>query len=80
MVALADGFDARTNDRPYRRALSVEQAMLILRQESGRQWDAKLVETFLEIIADRHALQPTLVLSSQRRHLQEIEELQMTAS
>jgi HD-GYP domain-containing protein (c-di-GMP phosphodiesterase class II) len=53
VVAVADSFDAMTTDRPYRPALSVQQAAAILRQERGRQWDPEIVDAFLHTLADR---------------------------
>jgi HD-GYP domain-containing protein (c-di-GMP phosphodiesterase class II) len=47
IIAVADSFDAMTNDRPYRHGMSVEQACHILVQERGRQFDSKIVDAFL---------------------------------
>jgi HD-GYP domain-containing protein (c-di-GMP phosphodiesterase class II) len=43
---IADTYDAITSDRPYRLALSPEQALAIIRQESGRQFDPAVVAAF----------------------------------
>ncbi|MFN7018107.1 MAG: HD domain-containing phosphohydrolase [Fimbriimonadales bacterium] len=48
IVAVADAYDAMTNDRPYRPALSHEQAIEILRTERERQFDPMIVDAFLE--------------------------------
>lgn len=53
VVAVADGFDAMTSDRPYRPAMSVAQAAAILRQGRGQQWDSTIVDAFLRSIADQ---------------------------
>jgi HD-GYP domain-containing protein (c-di-GMP phosphodiesterase class II) len=45
---VCDAYDALTNDRPYRRRQSREQAMSILRYGAGRQWDPRVVRMFLE--------------------------------
>jgi HD-GYP domain-containing protein (c-di-GMP phosphodiesterase class II) len=50
VIAVADSFDAMTSERPYRRALSVEQAAQILRNGAGRQWDPSIVTAFLTSI------------------------------
>jgi hypothetical protein len=55
VIAVADSYDAMTTDRPYRRGMSPPQAAMILRAGRGRQWDPKLVDTFLASIADRVA-------------------------
>jgi len=50
VIAVADGFDAMTSERPYRRALSADQAAEILRNGAGRQWDPTIVTAFLTSI------------------------------
>jgi response regulator RpfG family c-di-GMP phosphodiesterase len=49
IVALADVFDALTQDRPYKRALPVEQACEEIRALSARQFDPQVVEAFLKL-------------------------------
>ena len=50
IVQVADVYDALTNDRPYREALSSEEALEILRQEAACGWmDASLVWKFARI-------------------------------
>jgi HD domain len=51
VLAVVDGFDAMTTDRPYRKAMTVEQAAMVLGQERGRQWDPTIVDAFLRTIA-----------------------------
>jgi len=46
--SIADAFDAMTNDRPYRAAMPKEQALDIMRAESGKQFDPRLLDVFLE--------------------------------
>ena len=48
IVAIADAYDAVTSDRPYRKGMSQEKAEEILREGSGTQWDADMVEAFLQ--------------------------------
>ena len=57
IVAIADAYDAMTNDRPYKRAISHEQAIAELRRHSGTQFDPELVELFCDLYAD-HAPEP----------------------
>jgi putative nucleotidyltransferase with HDIG domain len=52
VVAVADAFDAMTSDRPYRRALSVEEATERFRIGSGRQWDPVVVAAMLRLLHD----------------------------
>jgi HD-GYP domain-containing protein (c-di-GMP phosphodiesterase class II) len=46
-VAVADAYEAMTSDRPYRRALSPEEAFARIRKESGSQFDPAVVEAFV---------------------------------
>ncbi len=50
IVAVADAFDALTTDRPYRPALSVEDALEVLWFGADSQWDPHLVEIFAPLI------------------------------
>jgi putative nucleotidyltransferase with HDIG domain len=43
IFAVADTFDAMTSNRPYRKALPLESAMEEIRNESGRQFDPRVV-------------------------------------
>jgi putative nucleotidyltransferase with HDIG domain len=49
ILSVVDCFDALTSDRPYRRALSTEAALDILRERSGTMYDPAVVDTFVEI-------------------------------
>jgi putative nucleotidyltransferase with HDIG domain len=44
LISVADAYDAMTNDRPYRRALSHERAIEQLDLEAGSQFDPVVVE------------------------------------
>ena len=50
IIAVVDAFDAMTTDRPYRKALSVENAIEELKNGAGTQFDKNIVEKFLGII------------------------------
>jgi HD-GYP domain-containing protein (c-di-GMP phosphodiesterase class II) len=58
VIAVADAFDAMTNDRPYRRALSVDRATEILSDGKERQWDPTIVDAFLRSIGYTPAAEP----------------------
>lgn len=60
VVAVADVFDAMTTDRPYRRALQVEEALGIIKDGSGRQFDPLVVEALVDMVG-RGELQDLLV-------------------
>ncbi|MGE5379656.1 MAG: PAS domain S-box protein [Methylocystaceae bacterium] len=50
ILAVADAFDAMTNDRPYRKAMSVTEAQRELEAGAGTQFDPELVKVFCTII------------------------------
>lgn len=52
IIGVADAFDAMTTDRPYRKALPVEDAIAELRREAGRQFDAEVVDKFLQVLQE----------------------------
>jgi diguanylate cyclase (GGDEF)-like protein/putative nucleotidyltransferase with HDIG domain len=52
ILAVADAYEAMTSDRPYRRALPLEEARAELRRGAGTQFDAEIVAVF-ERILDR---------------------------
>jgi len=49
LVAVADVFDALTHARPYKEAWPVEQAVAEIEKQSGRQFDPRVVEAFLNL-------------------------------
>ena len=50
MLCIADAFDAMISQRSYKQAIPVSQALQILRQESGRQFDPALVPIFVRLV------------------------------
>jgi len=50
ILAIAESFEAMTSHLPYRRALSLDEALKELRQGAGLQFDPKLVEVFIDIV------------------------------
>jgi len=52
ILNVADSFDAMTSDRPYRRALNLQEAIVELRSNSGKQFDKKVTETLVKLIQD----------------------------
>jgi GAF domain-containing protein/sensor domain CHASE-containing protein len=46
IIFVCDAYHAMTSDRPYRKALPVEEALEELRRNAGTQFDAKVVEVF----------------------------------
>jgi putative nucleotidyltransferase with HDIG domain len=49
ILAVADSFDAMVNNRPYRRALSLDVAIGELRANKWTQFDGHIVDAFLDI-------------------------------
>ena len=52
IIAVADAFEAMTADRPYRRALSVEKAVLEIHQNTGSQFAPDIVRAFMEVLKE----------------------------
>ena len=50
IMAVVDAYDALTSDRPYRARRSQEQAVEILKQEAGKQFDPKLATAFVSLL------------------------------
>ncbi len=48
ILHVADAFEAMTADRPYRKALSTEQALAELRKFAGVQFDPEVVDAFVK--------------------------------
>ncbi len=52
IIAICDAYDALVNDRPYRTRINEPEAIAILREGAGRQWDPELVELFVQQTRD----------------------------
>ena len=52
ILAVADAYEAMTNDRCYRRAIGRDRAVAELRRHAGRQFDEIVVEAFV-VVLDR---------------------------
>jgi len=50
IVSLADAFDAMTSDRPYRKAMTKEEAMATIEEHIGKQFSPELALLFLSIV------------------------------
>jgi HD-GYP domain-containing protein (c-di-GMP phosphodiesterase class II) len=46
IVAIADAFDAMATDRPYKKALPLEECEAVLRKTAGKMYDPDLIEVF----------------------------------
>jgi diguanylate cyclase (GGDEF)-like protein/PAS domain S-box-containing protein len=54
ILSIADAYDAMTSDRPYRKAQSCDEAVRQLKYATGRQFEPRLVEIFLDVILNSH--------------------------
>lgn len=50
IIAVADVYEALISDRPYRRAYSKAEALKIIREGSGTQFDPEIVDIFLKVL------------------------------
>jgi HD-GYP domain-containing protein (c-di-GMP phosphodiesterase class II) len=48
ILAVADAYDAMTQDRPYRKAMSKEEAAAEIKKNAGSQFDPEIVRVFIE--------------------------------
>jgi putative nucleotidyltransferase with HDIG domain len=50
MLAVVDTFDAMTSNRPYRKALSVEESVAEIVRNRGTQFDPEVVDAFVRVV------------------------------
>ncbi len=50
IVAIADSYDALTNERSYKKAWSKEKTLQYIYEQKGKQFDPDITEVFLEVI------------------------------
>jgi len=55
IITIADAYDAMTSDRPYRKALSRDEALRRVARMAGTQFRPDLVATFLEMMEEEQA-------------------------
>jgi putative nucleotidyltransferase with HDIG domain len=53
IVCVADSYDAMTSDRPYRRALTRDEAVAELLRNKRRQFDPHVVDVFVDLLETR---------------------------
>lgn len=54
IIAVADTFDAMNSTRPYRKQMKMEDIIAEMHRIAGTQLNAKIVDIFLEIVAEGH--------------------------
>ena len=57
IVLLVDAYTAMTQERSYRKALTQEEAIKIIKKDAGKKWKQEIVEDFIEILNE--SKQPT---------------------
>jgi HD-GYP domain-containing protein (c-di-GMP phosphodiesterase class II) len=48
ILAIADAYDAMTQDRPYRKAMSKEEAAAEIKKNAGSQFDPEIARVFID--------------------------------
>src|SRR4030095_8495551 len=48
IVAIADAYDAMATDRPYKKALPLEECEALLRKTAAKMYDPQLIEVFVK--------------------------------
>lgn len=56
IICVVDAFDAMTSDRPYRKAMSVDAAILELKRGMQTQFDPDVVTAFIEYLEETRVL------------------------
>lgn len=56
IIAVADVYEALVSDRPYRKAYSKKDALNIIKEGAGTQFDKEIVDTFLNIMRENKEL------------------------
>lgn len=49
IIAVADAYSALTSDRAYRKAMTKEQALAIMKQEAGTKWDPIIIDALYDV-------------------------------
>jgi response regulator RpfG family c-di-GMP phosphodiesterase len=53
IYAIVDSWDALTNERPFRKAMPKEEAIITLKQNRGVQFDPSLLDKFLSMLEEK---------------------------
>lgn len=51
IVAVADAYDAMTSNRPYRRAMNHDEAIIELSRFAGQHYPSEVLQAFLEVVS-----------------------------
>lgn len=50
MLGIADSFDAMVSERSYKKSMETKEALAIIREEAGKQFDPELAALFVEAV------------------------------
>lgn len=56
ILCVVDVFDALTSDRPYRKAMTVEEALSVIERDTGSFFNPKIAKEFVKIIKEEKRL------------------------
>jgi putative two-component system response regulator len=71
IVAIADVFDALTTERPYKKALPLDESISVLKADRGRHFDPVCLDAFLSAIAGLVEPGPTFTIETILRRIGE---------
>lgn len=54
IIAIADAYDAMTQDRVYRKAMTHEAALEEIKKNAGTQFDPQIAMLFIEVVSDEY--------------------------
>lgn len=57
IISIVDAYDAMTQDRVYRKAMTKRQALEEIKRNSGKQFDPEIVKIFVDIVTQRGDLE-----------------------
>ncbi len=66
VIACADAFDAMTTERPYRPALTIDQAIIELHRNTGTQFDPVVIQAMMRFLTDNRDREQVLEVAATR--------------
>jgi len=60
IILIADAYDAMTSDRPYRRALTHDAALIEIDKHSGTQFDPEVATAFMRVFGNKEKAQEVI--------------------
>lgn len=57
IIGVVDAYEAMTSDRPYRKALKIDDAILELKRNKDTQFDGQIVDTFIKKVLNKELLE-----------------------